>query len=360
MPKVSVVIASYNHAKYVADTLQSVLDQTYQDFEIVITDDGSKDETVEEIKKFTDPRIKLFCFEKNQGACVALNNCIHRAGGEYIAVVNSDDMFCEGKLQKQVDFLDAHKEIGAVFGYPLMVDEDENELKSKRHTSKNVFRQPNRSRYEWLRHFFYFGNCLCHPTVLIRKSCYNNVGLYDPRLAQIPDFDFWIRLCFNYEIFIMPEFLIKFRILSNEQNASSKGPQKTIRRYNEASQIYQHYLKIQDEKELLRIFPESQIYIKGEPLVIPYILSRLALDTQDSDIVKQLFAIDTIYRMLGDKNTAAKLAKRFNFTYSDFIKLTGQHDVFNIVRVKELQSMLRNPLRVLISSITGRGSKGKV
>ncbi|MGB8687985.1 MAG: glycosyltransferase, partial [Microcoleus sp.] len=85
MPKVSVVMASYNHEKFVAETIQSVLDQTYQDFEFIITDDGSPDRTVDVIKKFADPRIKLFCFPQNQGACTAMNNCINEAKGEYIA-----------------------------------------------------------------------------------------------------------------------------------------------------------------------------------------------------------------------------------------------------------------------------------
>ena len=89
MPKISVVIASYNHEGFVAEALQSVLGQTCQDFEIVITDDGSTDRTVEAIRLCHDPRIRLFCFEENRGASAAMNHGIREAKGEYIAALAS-------------------------------------------------------------------------------------------------------------------------------------------------------------------------------------------------------------------------------------------------------------------------------
>ena len=196
MPNVSVVIASYNHARYVADTLQSVLDQTYQDFEIVITDDGSSDETVAEIKKFTDPRIRFFSFPANRGACTAMRNCLENADGRYVAVLNSDDVFLPGKLAKQVQFLDTHPDIGAVFGYARMIDAEGDELAGRtKRTYLKIFEQANRSRFEWLNYFFFNGNCLCHPSVLIRKECYDTVGFLNENFAQLPDMDFWVRLC---------------------------------------------------------------------------------------------------------------------------------------------------------------------
>ena len=122
MPTVSVIIASYNHGKYISEAIESVLSQDYQDFEIVITDDGSADDSVAHIKTFTDPRIKLFCFPTNRGACTAMRNCLENTQGRYIAVLNSDDVFLPGKLTKQVRFLDAHPEVGAVFAHATVVD----------------------------------------------------------------------------------------------------------------------------------------------------------------------------------------------------------------------------------------------
>lgn len=354
MPRVSVVMASYNHERFVKEAIQSVLNQSWEDFEIIITDDGSSEETVAKIREINDPRIHLFCFEKNQGACVAMNHCINNANGEYVAVVNSDDVFYEDKLQKQVDFLDNNSKFGAVFGYPLMVDKDGKALKRKRYTTKSIFRQPNRTRHEWLRYFFYNGNCLCHPTVLIRKDCYDDIGLYDPRLAQLPDYDFWIRLCFKYEIFLIPEFLIKFRIFFNGQNASGNSPQKIIRRYNEAPFLYQHYLQIRNERELLSIFPESQSLIKTDPALIPYIISKLALDACNTDPCKQSFAINTLHQIMKDNETVQLLEEYYHFAYSDLIKITGDCDVQNIIYVKEAKKATRHPVKHLLRRILNR------
>ena len=199
MPRISVIVPSYSHERCVAESIQSVLDQTYEDFEIIITDDGSTDGTVREIRKFRDTRIKRFCFEKNQGACVAANNCLKEASGEYIAMLSSDDAFLPDKLEKQVTFLDRHPETAAVFGYAEMIDEDGNKFTDETHFYYNIFNQPNRNRHEWLHYFFYKQNCLCHPSVLIRKKCYEDIGSYDERLAQLPDFDFWVRLSLKYK-----------------------------------------------------------------------------------------------------------------------------------------------------------------
>src|SRR5215813_7848077 len=117
MPRVSVCMASFNHEKYVRAAVESALAQSFQDLEILVTDDGSKDGTVDEIRAIRDPRVSMEVFPKNRRACLAKNACIRRSKGEYIANLNSDDLFLPGKLEQQVRFLDAHPEVGAVFGY---------------------------------------------------------------------------------------------------------------------------------------------------------------------------------------------------------------------------------------------------
>ena len=91
MPRVSVIMPSYNHERFGGVAVQSILDQTFQDLEIIVTDDGSKDQSVEVIGRFTDPRIRFFRFEQNRGAYAAMKNNVAQVTGEYIAVLNSDD-----------------------------------------------------------------------------------------------------------------------------------------------------------------------------------------------------------------------------------------------------------------------------
>ena len=340
MPRVSVVIPSYNHEKYVAEAVQSVLDQTYQDFEIVITDDSSTDNTVKEIEKFRDPRIRLFVHERNGGQFVAMRKCIEEARGEYIAVLNSDDTFLPDKLQKQVLFLDQHPDIAAVFSYASIIDDDGNDFTDTTHPYYSVFKQPNRTRHEWLNFFFYKGNCLCHPSVLMRSNCHEGIGYYNERYAVFADFDFWIRLCLTDDIHIIPETLTKFRIRRDDANTSAKRPDVIVRTSWELTQILENYLNIKNNRDFLLIFPEAKKF--GDSLeddLIPYYLARIAIDIKYASY--QFFAVNTLYKLLGDEKIALQLREKCGFESIDFIKLTGEMDAFNFREIFDRDKLLK-------------------
>lgn len=341
MPRVSVIIPSYNHEKYIGQAIQSVLDQTYQDFEIVITDDGSTDDTVNEIKKFKDHSIRLFIFEKNQGASVAVAKCISEAQGEYIAILNSDDIFLPPKLEKQVRFLDEHPEVWAVFGYPQIIDEDGNDFTDVNYSYYNIFKQPNRTRFEWLNFFFYKWNCLCHPSVLARRDCYTKIGPPEPRFSQLGDLNHWVRLCMKHEIYIIQENLIKFRVRAGEANASGDRPEVIRRGAFEFIQILKNFLEIETTEEFSKIFPEATKY--GYEILkdtIPFFVAMLALDNENSYPIPQYFAISVLFDLFRNKDTREKLEKRYGFRYIDFIKLAGKYDLFNVVEVINLKQKL--------------------
>lgn len=254
-PLVSVVVPSYNHAPFVQDCLRSALQQDMDGLEILVTDDGSTDGTAQQVAALADPRIHLRAFAQNRGACVALNDAIRRSRGRYIAVLNSDDLFLPGKLRRQVTFLEQNPEVGAVFGWPSFIDDQCQPFQDSAHKDHAVFHQPNRNRHQWLRHFFDQGNALCHPTALLRREVYQSVGLYDPRLAQVPDLDQWIRVCLRYDIHILPEPLTAFRIRSGHQNASAARPEVVRRDAWERADILRHYLRL-PIAQLRQVFPE--------------------------------------------------------------------------------------------------------
>ena len=301
------------------------LDQTYQDFEIVITDDGSSDNSAEVIKSIVDKRIKLEVFPTNRGACVAGNHSILKSSGRYIAILNSDDAWEPSKLEKQVNYLDYHPEIGAVFTKVNFIDESNRPFVNKNYKYIHVFDVENRTRYAWLKRFFYQGNCLCHPSILIRKKCYDEIGLYDERMANLPDLDMWVRLCLKYEIHIMDEKLIRFRILKNAANASGDNPTTNIRSRFEFKQILDHFLTINDKQELPAIFPEASRYGTVENEFIPYFLGRLALDVNNGST--NLWGLEVLYKFMGNETMCNELENRYNFRYLDFLKLTARYDV---------------------------------
>src|ERR1700675_3065498 len=246
-PEICIVMPSYNHAAFVGEAIQSILDQSFQDFEIIVTDDGSRDGTPDIIRKFLDPRIKLEVFPENRGGVVAGNSALRRSSGKYIARLNSDDYFLPGKLEKQVTFLEANPEIAAVFGMPRLIDERGRPLSGGYSEFKFPFSHPRPSREEWLRYFFFYGNCLCFPTVMMRRSVLDEVGLLDPRLATLPDFDMWIRLCMKHDIYVMQAELTAFRKLDNNRNMGAPRLDTMLRAGFEYFQILKHYRRLDPE-----------------------------------------------------------------------------------------------------------------
>ena len=231
-PKVSVILSSYNHAAYISAAVESVLNQTFTDFELLIYDDGSIDDSREIIKTFDDPRIKTFLYEENRGPRLAAQECFAAAQGEYIAIHHSDDTWTLDKLEKQVAFLDGHKEYAACFTLADFIDEDGNlQTLDEGDFYATIFDKPNRSRAEWLNYFFYNANCLCHPSLLIRRDAYSKYNLYDIQgLWQLPDYAMWINLCFHANFYILHEKLVQFRLrLRQRDNMSASTFDKRIR-----------------------------------------------------------------------------------------------------------------------------------
>ncbi|MBQ3434894.1 MAG: glycosyltransferase family 2 protein, partial [Selenomonadaceae bacterium] len=207
MPKVSVILTSYNHGAFVAAAIKSVLKQTFTDFELLLVDDGSQDDSQDIIKAFDDPRIKTFLYDENRGPVIAVSEAIESARGKYIAVHHSDDLWTPDKLEKQVAFLDSNENFAACFTWVEFVDEfgKPRELDAGDYY-KNIFDQPNRTRAEWLNYFFYNANCLCHPSVMLRRKVVEKFQLYEAHgFWQLPDYLAWIRLCFHADIFILPK-----------------------------------------------------------------------------------------------------------------------------------------------------------
>jgi len=336
MPRVSVLLSSLNHGKFVAEAIQSVLDQTYQDFELIIVDDCSEDNSWEIIQGFHDPRIRAFRNAKRCRAAAGFNESILlRARGEYIAIHHSDDVFLPDKLELQVAHLDTHPEIGAAFTQVKLIDECGAPFTEVGHSYLHVFKQPNRSRHMWLNHFFFHGNALCHPSVLIRKECFLDVGVYDRRLGQITDFEMWVRLCMKYNIHIIEKPLIRFRVRANEMNQSGSKPETHNRISLEYQQVLLNYLAISSEAELFAVFPDIRVMANAEHNHIPFLLARYAIE--QGMHIHQAFGFYLLYDLMRDPKTVGELEQKYGFSYINFIQLTGSRDIFQLEAVAQLQ-----------------------
>lgn len=342
IPTVSVIIPAYNHEKFVSQTIQSVLDQTFQDFEIIITDDGSTDRTVAEIQNFDDPRIRFFLGGKNQGSPVVTHHNLAHARGRYIAFLSSDDLFMPEKLEKQVRFLDENKQYSAVFSEVRIIDDYGNDFSKKHHFYYRLFEQPNRTRYEWLNYFFYRFNCLCHSSILIRREFCDITGYTDRRYWQLPDYDLWIRLCMISEIHILQEQLVKFRVREHEANASGNRPEVRVRTAYEHAHILNNYLRIKTTEEFFRIFPDASRRFSGDPddELIPYYVAMLALDLNIPFYTT--FAMNTLFEIFGNNRLAEKCARKECFNYRDFADLKGRYDIYGIAKRYGYRNIIRH------------------
>ena len=122
MAKVSVIMSVYNGEKYLPEAIDSVLNQTFEDFEFVIVDDGSTDGTADILSGYKDPRIKVIT-QKHLGIAQAKNKAVEASSGEYIAIMDADDISLPERFELEVNFLDQHKDIGAVSSSTYVIDE---------------------------------------------------------------------------------------------------------------------------------------------------------------------------------------------------------------------------------------------
>jgi len=325
--KVSIVIPSYNHEKFINHAVQSALNQSYQNFEIIIIDDKSIDSSEHVIQKFTDTRIKFFKNLKNLGAVVTLNKMLSLCSGEYIALLNSDDIWEKDKLEKQVAFLDKNTHIGAVFSHAHIIDEEDKIFTNNEHFYYSIFDQPNRTRHEWLNYFFYQGNAICHPSMLIRKECYVNCGMYQDSFVQLPDYDMWLRLCLKYEIHILPEKLTSFRILENEANTSSNTPKNNTRTTIEHFYIIKKFLASIPKEDLYKIFPEALKYHNKNGLILEFILAMVALGEKTNKSTKLLGFI-LLHELINNSKTRKLLQTLYNFNYRNLSEMAAKHPIF--------------------------------
>jgi glycosyltransferase involved in cell wall biosynthesis len=337
MPRVLVTLTSYNHEKYIREAIESVLNQTYKDFLLLIYDDASTDNSWEIINSYEDPRIHPMRNETNKAGDF-FQITPRNIPGDFIAVHHSDDSWEPTKLEKQVEVMDNHPEIAAVFTLVKLINEEGKPFTDKSNLYYQIFNQPNRSRFEWLNHFFYKGNALCHPSLLLRANSIADLKLVNG-LAQLPDFDRWIQLCLKHEIYVLQEKLTSFRIRENEMNVSGDKPEARIRLSFEYLKILEHYKTIPDVDQLVKIFPEAEQYITPQNPDILFALGMLSAETGINAPIR-LFGLNLLFDAINDPKRAQQLQEKQGFNKKSFIELTGKNDIFNIEILKNNRHLI--------------------
>jgi alpha-1,3-rhamnosyltransferase len=205
LPLVSVLVPCYNHEKYVMRTIDSVMEQSYPNMELLVIDDGSQDNSVQVIKDCELKWGKTFLVEAqaNMGLCKTLNKLEKLAKGKYICFIASDDWMLPEKLTVQVAYLEAHPHIGMVYSDALTYFEQQDSLQHVKY-AKNY---PS----GWLFDRLLEGNFITACSTMIRRECFEKVGYFDES-AIAEDWDMWLRIAREYEIHYIDERTVVYRI----------------------------------------------------------------------------------------------------------------------------------------------------
>jgi glycosyltransferase involved in cell wall biosynthesis len=320
MPKVSIIIPSYNHEKYVGEAIQSVLNQTFQDFEIIVVDDASSDATVRIIEGITDPRIRLIKMTDNR-AVHTRNLALSLAEGEYVAFQNSDDRWDPQKLQAQVAVLDNQPNVVACFTGVESIDVGGATLTKS--FAKKLFVTRNRTREEWLQRFFETGNCLCITSSLVRREAIETVGGFRESLVQMGDLDLWVQLAGRGDFHILDVPLTHMRI--TEKNMSTPTSQVARRSVIEYSEILFRYAEQPLCDCLAEVF--SYVFNQGEHTSVTR-LAGLARYASGLGVAQRLFADRLTASLLDDPKKRAEIVALYGNSFVlDFIRKRGELEV---------------------------------
>ena len=217
-PKISVIMPVYNGERYLRESIESVIGQTFKDFEFIIINDGSKDNSLKIIEEYRlkDNRIKII-EQENSGVIQALNNGIKIAKGEYIARMDADDVSLPERLEKQIFFLEKEKAV-LCGSWAITINEEGKEIDKM-----------NYPKSTWLKNKLYLlrGNPFIHPTVMFKKEEIVKIGLYKNH-RHIEDYELWTRVVSKYKSINIPEYLLKYRI-HNDQITKKTNCEMRIR-----------------------------------------------------------------------------------------------------------------------------------
>ena len=229
MPKVSVIIPTYNRERFLPSAIKSVLKQTFTDFEVIVSDDKSTDHTKQIVRSFRDERVKYILNEGNKGVSAARNSAILASKGDYIAFLDDDDQWLPVKLQKQVEVLDnSRPNICGVYANRVFIEKATGKILSDNPGTKKL--RGN------LLHQLMIRCPINTPTVVLKRRCLDKIGLFDETISYMEDRDLWIRLSLHWDFEYISESLARIYVhgqshLSQNLEAQTAAKEVILEKY---------------------------------------------------------------------------------------------------------------------------------
>lgn len=344
-PMFSIIMACYNHGKYVETAIRSILDQTYQNFELIVADDGSTDNSWEIIQKFKD-RIKCFRLEENDfKKCTEM--MMDMTTGRYLAQMSSDDYWCPQKLEVQVKLIEENPNCYAYFTWAAFTDENLNVV------NENIFSYENRSRYEWFRTIFEKETVLAINTMVTindkEKWLAYSQGVLNYR--QLTDQMVFLRMFLNGDdVSVYPS--VEMKVRRHDNCIGTLNRSNVVRTCNETISIWAEMWEVMDDDFFLKAF-HNDLYDKSVSDKTEILCERMLVFLKLAKIVQkhQTTAINYFTTHYCDEGVTDILQQKYNYTREDFFELTGTWGIgewmYGLIEYERIFNMIPEEIGVL-------------
>lgn len=324
---VTIVLTLYNGEKYIRQTIENIISQTYTHWELIVVNDASTDKSSEIVHSFDDPRIRIIDLPENGHVSMAHQVGDREAKGKYIAVQDKDDLWDPSKLEKQVSWMEAHPETGACFTLVQMIDE--NDIPVDDPLISELYQAENRNRQSWLYDLLTTGNHLANPSVLIRKSVLDDVGLFNLAFLQLHDYELWLRIVQKYDLHVIQEKLYFYRRFSGSGSISQVNEVSDHRTFFEYAWTVGHTI-LNMEPELFKAVFRDEIRFPESEAETEILIEKALILASDLPVANcKGYAFDIFEELFQDPDTVSILKEKYGISQHDIYRMTGNSIIFN-------------------------------
>lgn len=317
----SILTPSFNHERYVGFFIESILKQSFQEFELILVDDFSSDNNVSRILKFKDSRIKLIKHSYNRGINAALNTAFENSSGEYLVFCASDDCLEPSALEELYKALRENPQAKAVYPSLTKIDMD------GKVSACQLQKKESKSREEYIHHFFMEGNYFTSPGMAMSALDFSQI-LYplDTAMCNQQDTQMHIKLLLHGDVKMLDRSLVRYRFDANASNISARTLVTIQRERAEVESLMNTFLNMRDIELLKRVFKKeiAELGIMPKEGQIGYFLGRMALLSPLKEW--QIWGYHRIMESYNTKEAQEILKEIYDFDFKQYLSLVNNID----------------------------------
>lgn len=324
-PMISIILPCYNHGEYIEDAIESILNQTYKNYELIIIENGSSDDSRERIRKYEDRVEKIFYYDEND--CLIYTTIVDKCVGDLLAFMCSDDYWEPEKLKKQVAYITNNPSIGACFTWAMYTDKS---LNQRMDESSGFEKENKENRYEWLRYFWDHCNCLSFPSAIVWKEDWMEIARDTNSLRQLWDWYAWLRILLKKDIYIIEETLVKMR--RHGKNDSAINDETICRTRNEGAFIWHDLVERMSDEDFRKVF--SDLLRKKDACIHEEIVCEkifLLLSGAKGNTSLWADALSYYYKYFRDVRVSTVMKETYGKSRVDFDKYTSEMGIGRLV-----------------------------